>query len=213
MIDRRQAIARSRTGFRRSSPCSDTCLRELEPPTKPSPDRRTGACATRRSRWCLTASLSQLDVAYRGADAFVFEVQISQRRARQQGMEAWLRRSGSQSCIILGRQDHDRVLAVHRHTLWPSRPGLSHHLAEMSLGVLKLPNGQRVSHGRRRSPERVRICQRLPHVHIQSVQYSQITGVCSLRQDPARVDWLTGPAAATKDEAVSAAAQRRYSLG
>jgi hypothetical protein len=55
-------------------------------------------------------------------------------------MQAWLRRRWSQTRVILGRQDHHRILAVQGYTLWPLFPSLSHDLAEMSFSILKLPS-------------------------------------------------------------------------
>jgi len=66
----------------------------------------------------------------------MLEVQVSQRRPGQQGVQARLRHCRSEARVILGRQDHHGVLAVQRHALRSLFPSLSHDLAEMSFGIL-----------------------------------------------------------------------------
>jgi hypothetical protein len=108
---------------------------------RPCPDLRVGcsACAAPRSRSYQGANLSQFDIAHRGANASVLKIQVSQRRPAQQHVQAWLSRCRSKTPISLGGTDHHRILAVQSYTLRPMFQSLSHDLAEMSLGVLKLP--------------------------------------------------------------------------
>jgi hypothetical protein len=93
----------------------------------------------------------------------MLEIQVSQRRPRQQSVQAWLRRCRSKARVILGRQDHHSVLAVHRHALWSEFPGLSHELAEMRFGVLKLPSWGQAMGGCGQLLGSARMSRVLPH--------------------------------------------------
>lgn len=89
--------------------------------------------------------------------------QVPQRRPRQQSVQAWLRRRRSQARVILGGQDHHRVLAVHRDALRSQFSGLPHDLAEMRFGILKLPRRGRAMRGLRQPLGSARMSRGLPH--------------------------------------------------
>ena len=93
----------------------------------------------------------------------MLEVQVPQRRPGQQGVQARLRRCRGQTRVILGIQDHNRVLAVHRHALRSLFPSLSHDLAEMSLGIRKLPSRERAMGGLCRALDSAGMSWGLPH--------------------------------------------------
>ena len=77
----------------------------------------------------------------------MLEVKVSQRGGRQQSAQTRLRRSRRETRVIFGRENDHRVSTVHRHTLRPPFPSVSHDLAEMSLGILKLPCRKRATDG------------------------------------------------------------------
>jgi hypothetical protein len=96
-------------------------------------------CEARKQRWYREASLSQAEVPHRGFDRQPLDIHVGERGGRQRSNNIPTGNWPLHAVEFIRPDYYDGVPAVQSDTLRPSLLGLSHHLAQAGLCVLKAP--------------------------------------------------------------------------